>query len=85
MVTIHQQPISFSIPQADGVFGSFIHCETVAQGRRIHNGKPTFVSVCQTAIVLGKADSMARGHFLPAPDPCEPTVIIFTDDWLVCP
>ena len=27
------------------VLGFFIHCETVTQGRRIHNGKPTLSSV----------------------------------------
>jgi hypothetical protein len=67
------------------VLGFFIHCETVAQGRRIHNGKSTDVPVCWTACVFGKADTVAKGHFLPAPAPCEPTVVIFTDDWIVCP
>ena len=51
MVTIHQQPISFSIPQADSAFGSLIHCETVAQGRRIHNGEPTYMFMPRMGIL----------------------------------
>ena len=51
------------------VFGFLIHCETVAQGRRIHNGKPTFVSVCKTADVFGKADAIAKGHIFARPSP----------------
>ena len=38
-------------------------------GRRIHNGKPTDVSVRCPADVFGKADAMARGHFSARPSP----------------